>query len=173
MGCSDWFNIRSYPTIRMVCGKYVFQQEYHNKRPLDARSMATWAREVSNEWTWLFTHADLIDLTAHNFAHTVYNSTDFWLVMFTDGFDCGACKTAKTNMMRLSAGFKGIAKSGVVNCETDENLDFCYEKFKLPQAPHLPQIRGFRKGNKTSNDLGEMLYNPNSVEPHLAIEIIE
>merc|ERR1719273_1947456 len=76
-------------------------------------------------------------------------------------------------MMRLSARFRGVAKSGVVNCQVRKNHDFCYKKCKLPHAPHPPQLRGFRKGNKTLHDLGEILYNPNLIEPHLAMEIIE
>ena len=35
---------------------------------------------------------------------------DFWIVLFTDGFECAACGTAKKNILRLSAGLSHVAK---------------------------------------------------------------
>ena len=32
-------------------------------------------------------------------------------VLFTDGMECGPCKTASTNMMRLSAGLAEVSDS--------------------------------------------------------------
>lgn len=126
---------------------------------------------------------------------------------FTDGFDCAPCKTAKTNMLRLSAGLRGMAQVGVVNCEAQENREFCYQHQGVPASPHAPQVKAWRRGNKTGSLTvkhkkesdedsdwddeeddeydeedgedkgltveGEVLYNANEVESHVALEICE
>merc|ERR1712146_652039 len=72
-----------------------------------------------------------------------------------------------------------------VDCPAEENEEFCYgqgqcvpaiedqtakvECQELPRRPHAPIIKGFRGGAP----LGETLYNPNEIEPHMALELIE
>lgn len=64
-----------------------------------------WAREIAEEWRWLFASASLPALTPATFNATVLeDDSSLWLVLFTDGTECGPCKTAQTNMLRLSAG---------------------------------------------------------------------
>jgi hypothetical protein len=46
----------------------------------------------------------LATLSPANFEELVLASPKLWIVLFTDGLECGPCKTAQTNMMRLSAG---------------------------------------------------------------------
>jgi len=112
----------------------------------------------------------LIDLNADSFETTVLSSNQFWVIGFLDGVDCGSCKTAKTNILRLSAGLRGIAQVGLFNCQgSNENRSFC-RKLGLPEPPHNPQVWAWKHGSKTS---GEMLYNPNEIEPHRALQLIE
>lgn len=95
------------------------------------------------------------------------------MILFVDGVECAPCKTAKTNMLRLSAGLRGLdAGVGYVDCEEGENRQFCND-IGLPPPPHAPQVRAFRGGVKTEDDKGESLYNPNEVEPHLALQLTE
>jgi hypothetical protein len=44
-----------------------------------------------------------------NFEQTVLaDSARAWVVLFTDGLTCAPCRTAKTNLMRLSASVRGL-----------------------------------------------------------------
>ena len=57
-----------------------------------------------------------------DFDKTVIRSEAMWVVMFSDGLVCSQCRTAKTNMMRLSAGLRGLpVRVGIVDCEEPEN----------------------------------------------------
>mmetsp|Transcript_21077 Transcript_21077/g.45714 ORF Transcript_21077/g.45714 Transcript_21077/m.45714 type:complete len:116 (+) Transcript_21077:358-705(+) len=101
------------------------------------------------------------------------SSTDFWFVCFVDGLECAPCKSAKTNTMRLSAGLVGKAKVGIVNCDADDETRMMCTHKGVPPQPHAPEIRVFRRGKKQEDDQGEVLYNPNDIEPHIAMQISE
>jgi hypothetical protein len=103
----------------------------------------------------------------------VIASPDFWIVLFSDGAECSSCKTAKTNMMRLSAGLLGLARVGFFNCLASHAArDFC-SRLELPASPFAPQVRAFQSGAKQTSDRGEMLYSPSEIEPHFALQLIE
>lgn len=171
--CKDTFGIRSYPTFRVINKKYGTQQEYTDHTHMTtAQHIADWALKVANEWRWLFSRANLEVVTAATFSSQVLNSEDFWLVLFLDSVECSACKTAKTNMMRLSAGLRGQVSVGYIDCEQPENRELC-RHCGLPTPPHAPQVLAFREGVKQANDQGEVLYNPNLVEPHIALQLTE
>ena len=93
------------------------------------------------------------------------------------GVYCGQCRTAMTNALRLSAGVAGLAKVGVVNCEEEEAQELCYQRAKLPAPPHAPQVRIFRSGAKDAASapgyMGEVLYNANEMQPHVALRLAE
>ena len=126
------------------------------------------------EWRWLFARAAAVArLDDQNFAAEVSNSTALWIVLFTDGFECGPCKTAQTNMLRLAAGLDGLARVGVVDCEPAAMHAYCQATHGMPLPPHAPQIKAWRRGPKQADDPGEVLYNANEVEPHLALELTE
>ena len=107
-----------------------------------------------------------------------------WLVLFTDGVDCQPCKTAKTNLLRVSAGLFGLpAAVGVVDCTQPTLAAFCYQAGKclghapgtaaeedwvaaavqllpchaLPAAPHAPVLKAFVGGQRAmaSSDDGK------------------
>lgn len=82
-----------------------------------------------------------------------------------------------TNALRLSAGVAGLAKVGVVNCEEEQAQDLCYQRAKLPAPPHAPQVRILRSGPKDAASapgyMGEVLYNANEMQPHVALRLAE
>ena len=81
----------------------------------------------------------------HLCTHTgaVLGSEEFWVVLLLDGLECGPCKTAKTNMLRLSAGISplGLGKVGFLDCQPPDRRELCYNHLGLPAAPHAPQVR--------------------------------
>lgn len=171
--CSDWFAVRAYPTILAVNDKHGMRQEYHGSK--DPQSMATWAREVKEEWSWLFRNSNITTIVDKaSFENVVLNSTDFFIVAFNDGLYCSSCKTAKTNLMRLSAGLRGYRGISIalVDCEDPLSQSLCHEQ-GLPARPHAPVVKGYASGPKEVGVLGETLYNSNEMEPHLALELME
>ena len=53
---------------------------------------------------------------------------------------CQACKTAKTNLMRLSAGLHGLnASVGVVDCQQSANRPWCYQEDQCLPIESLQQ----------------------------------
>ena len=109
------------------------------------------------------------------FYRTMVKSQGFWVVVMTPGLLCDMCKVAKTNAMRLSAGLRGLARVGIVDCTaSDEDSTLCYEREGLPPPPHRPQMMGYPRGNKTAATVtGKLLFNPNEVEPHIAMQLME
>mmetsp|Transcript_15762 Transcript_15762/g.23152 ORF Transcript_15762/g.23152 Transcript_15762/m.23152 type:complete len:667 (+) Transcript_15762:33-2033(+) len=177
--CSEHFAVTSYPMIMMVgSAERGTQQIYSQKESKTADSLVTWARQVAEEWTWLYASAVLEPLnTDAAFDQVVLSSKMLWFVVFTDGVYCGQCRTAMTNALRLSAGVAGMAKVGVVNCEEDSAQALCYERARLPAPPHAPEVRIFKSGAKHAaaapGYMGEVLYNPNDIQPHVALRLAE
>ena len=175
--CSDWFGIRSYPTILAVNDKHGTRQEYHG--PKDIHQTKEWISKVGQEWRWLFKQSNIITLPDKEaFDKEVVASEMFWIVVFMDGIDCSACKTAKTNAMRLSASLRGYedVRIGMVDCEDPEAFTLCYDETdgqNLPSRPHAPVVKGYGSGSKAMNARGEVLYNTNEVEPHVALEMLD
>jgi len=169
--CASMFNIRAYPTIRMVNKRHGAQQEYLDQN-FQQEVMKKWVLDVSSEWSWLFERANLTDLpTVADFQTQVRGSKDFWIVLLLDSLECAACKTAKTNIMRLSAGVAGMGRVGFLICQ-GANRQLCNE-LEVPQAPFAPQVKAFTAGLKAVDEKGELLYHPNDIEPHYALQLIE
>ena len=159
----------------MVSAKYGMQQDALETAQAGPDALAAWAGEVAREWRWLFANADVTTLTGEAFDETVLGSPDFWLVLFVDGEDCGPCRVALTNLVRLSAGVRGLARVGVVDCELEVDAPgggVC-ARVGVPPAPHAPVIRVFRRGVKGPRYAGEDLFNAMDVEPHVALQLSE
>ena len=63
--CAERFNLRSYPTIRLLNRQRGMQQEYHNSLPLTTDAISTWAREVAVEWReWSYDVAAVVAANA-------------------------------------------------------------------------------------------------------------
>jgi hypothetical protein len=103
---------------------------------------------VAREWAWLFGRAAVTSFRdpTHFFKALVATAPrtgaddnqgedsgtgdvgTLWLVLFTDGVDCQPCKTAKTNLLRVSAGLFGLpAAVGMVDCTQPALAAFCYQ----------------------------------------------
>ena len=174
--CGHWFDISSYPTVVMINREHGMVQRYPKGRDRTPEQIKEWSEAIASEWRYLMAMSNVTML--HNaeadFKDVVFNSTDFWVVMFSDGLVCSQCRTAKTNMMRLSAGLRGMpVRVGIVDCEQPRNKAYCYEHHDLPPPPHRPQVRAWSSGPKREDDKGEQLYNVNMLEPHVALRLIE
>ena len=193
--CGDWFEISSYPSVMLINRDYGMVQRYPKSREKAPELIREWALSISREWRYLMAASNVTMVTADTFPSVVLNSTDLWVVAFMDGVVCAQCRMAKTNMMRLSAGLRGMpVRIAIVDCEQPENQDFCYEKHGLPQPPHRPQVKAWprssgskvelyededtgnlrvKDGQQESAIRGELLYNVNMLEPHVALRIVE
>ena len=106
--------VKAYPTVVLINRKHGMVQHYKRLTNGDVASQVKhatdWARSIAREWRFLFSYGQVEKISASSFNEngTVGNSTDAWVVMFTDGLDCGPCKTAKTNLMRLAASMRGL-----------------------------------------------------------------
>ncbi|GMI43848.1 hypothetical protein TrCOL_g9998 [Triparma columacea] len=173
--CQNEFNIRRYPTVRLVSPSFGTQHELQANQP--EPQIREDAFEVAAEWLWLFDRAKVEKIKGKDeFEEKVVNSEEFHIVLFLDGETCAPCRSAKTNALRLSAGLLSGGGGGVVsfvNCATTEMRKFCVDDVGIPQAPHAPQVLGWGAGNKTEGFSGEVLYNANEVPPHAALKLIE
>ena len=174
------YDIRHYPSIRMVSARLGMHQDAHAVANSGVDAIAAWALAVRREWTWLFAMAELAELTGETFPAAVQGESeearDFWLVLFLDGEDCGPCRVARSNFARLSAGVRGLARVGVLDCDAEEpgwhEGGIC-QRLGLPAPPHLPVVRAFRRGKKGLDYVGEELFDPNEVDAHVALALAE
>lgn len=61
---------------------------YHNTNSMEPDVIVAWAREIAEEWRWLFASASLPALTPETFNATVLeDESNLWLVLFTDGMN--------------------------------------------------------------------------------------
>merc|ERR1711935_607536 len=105
--------------------------------------MGEWARSISLEWKFLMSQSSVVMSNASAFPE-VLNTTDMVLTLFTDGLECMPCKTAKTNLMRLSASLAALpVRTVVVDCEQPENKELCYTEHGLPPSPHRPVLKAW------------------------------
>ena len=93
------------------------------------------------------------------------SGTDAWLVMFT-GAKCTACSDTKPNWYRLSQDTVGLARVGLVDCDT--NADLC--RAEGVDTKSLPQFLAYARGEK--NDAPINLFNGEAVESHIAFPLI-
>jgi thiol-disulfide isomerase/thioredoxin len=171
--CSS-FDVRSYPSIRMASGALGLHQDGHAVSTAGLPAIVAWALSVLDEWRWLFSHARLAELDAPVFAARVLDDpTQLWIILFLDGEDCGPCRVARSNLARLSAGLAKLSNVsvGVLDCDEEEADKLCAE-LALPQPPFAPTVRVFRRGRRAS-DHGQELYDPNEIEPHVALKLTQ
>lgn len=136
------------------------QQDYKaaSKTSVD---LAQWARKISREWRILFGTSNITELTPETFADCIFGSEDVednvedsenstnstavsWFVLFTDGIECGPCRTAKTNLMRLGSSAVGLGlRVAFVNCQ--KYRTFCTEEQDAPKPPHSPFVKAWSR----------------------------
>jgi len=171
------FDIRAYPSIRMVSARHSMHQDAHSIPLNSPEPLVEWVLGVQREWTWLFSNANIAELDSESFPAAVQGESDeakeFWLVLFQDGEDCGPCRVARTNVVRLAAGVNGLAHVGIIDCDAEEYDGSLCQRLGLPPPPHQPVIRAFRRGTKGLNYKGEELFDPSVIETHLALQLTE
>ena len=178
--CADWLSVSAYPSIVLLNRQHGTVQLYPEEEERTPDAIRSWALAIAAEWRYLFAASNVASLDAESFGATVLRSESAWVVMFSDGLVCSQCRTAKTNLMRLSASLRGLPVGvGLIDCEQPSNRALCYETHALPPSPHRPQLKMWRSGDKRPDDerapaaLGELLYNPNLLESHVALQIAE
>ncbi|EGB13105.1 hypothetical protein AURANDRAFT_60606 [Aureococcus anophagefferens] len=185
--CNDWYGIRAYPTVLALNEVLGTRTEFFGDKTEDA--LLDWVGKVADEWRFLASAADVkLIADADDYRAAILNATRFAVVAFSDGLDCVACKTARTNLLRLSASLAsaGDADSrplvAFVDCDAPALARLCYDDgdecegdaalcHGLPPPPHAPVVKAFAAGRRKGR--GEQLYNPNEVEPHVAVAIVE
>lgn len=85
--CSEYFAVTSYPMIMMVgSADRGTQQIFSQKEAKNAETVTRWARQVAEEWTWLYSQAVFEPISNDAaFDALVLASTPLWFVVFTDG----------------------------------------------------------------------------------------
>jgi thiol-disulfide isomerase/thioredoxin len=171
------FDIRAYPSIRMVSARHGMHQDAHTISMNGPDPIIEWVTNVQREWLWLFANANIAELDSESFPAAVQGESDeakeFWLVLFQDGEDCGPCRVARSNIVRLAAGVNGLANVGILDCDAEEYDGSLCQRLGLPSPPHQPVIRAFRRGTKGLNYNGEELFDPTVIEVHLALQLTE
>ena len=179
--CAEWLAVSAYPSIVLLNRKHGTVQRYPEAEPRTPEAIRTWALAVAAEWRYLFAASNVTRLDAASFGGAVLRGSLFWVVMFTDGLVCSQCRTAATNLMRLSASLRGLPVGvGLVDCEQPRNAQLCYHTHQLPPPPHRPLLKVWRSGDKRADSapaaaaaMGEPLYNANLLESHVALEMAE
>jgi len=181
--CNNEFNVRRFPTVRLVSPGIGMQHEIDDGNRLKAAEIKDAVLDIASEWLWLFSRASVEEIEGPgDFEPMVLESESFGIVVFLDGETCGPCRTAKTNALRLSAGLKHSGADVTVsyfNCAKDtSSRKFCTATVGVPPAPHSPQVRGYTAGSREEKDAaggagGEVLYNANEIAPHAALRMIE
>jgi len=199
----DWANehlgVTGLPTLLLLNRKHRMRAKYDmsTSNARTAESVLEWVRRLSAEWRYLFRESNVTLLDGSTFGPAVLNSTQMWVVLFSDGLgpECTPCTETLNNMRKLSAALRAYPVSvGVVNCQDSASSKMCYDssakqrtsaqpqfavRLEVPAPPHAPQVRAWRRGNKTDHwewgggDKGEVMYNANEVPPHIGLQIME
>mmetsp|Transcript_129365 Transcript_129365/g.235081 ORF Transcript_129365/g.235081 Transcript_129365/m.235081 type:complete len:954 (-) Transcript_129365:48-2909(-) len=186
--CQDYIGVSQYPSVRILNrenGAMAFFEFKHQDMAEQFRKIPFWVESVVNKWQWLFENAQVqwylspADFEPGSGDAKVADSNEMWIVSFMDGRECPTCKAASTNLLRLSAALRKEElpiKVGTVDCSVKEHHKFCYKDHGLPTPPHRPMTKAWRTGIKNPEglmSLGEVLYGPADVEPHVAFPILE
>ncbi|KAH8071272.1 hypothetical protein JL720_11482 [Aureococcus anophagefferens] len=130
--CNDWYGIRAYPTVLALNEVLGTRTEFFGDKTEDA--LLDWVGKVADEWRFLASAADVkLIADADDYRAAILNATRFAVVAFSDGLDCVACKTARTNLLRLSASLAsaGDADSwplvAFVDCDAPALARLCYD----------------------------------------------
>ena len=169
--CTDWLAVGSYPSILLINRHHGTLARYPKDTDKGATRVASWARDTAKEWRTLFLTSHITHLDATNFDETVISDHErAWVVLFTDGIACAPCRTARTNLLRLSTSLAGLPVGvGYIDCETPTNHLFC-RQHGMPDRPHAPDFFGWPRGLKTR---GEVLFSAAQIEAHRALELID
>ena len=170
-------DIREYPSYRLMAGGISGLSQvlpYANAQVAD--EIAAWSLETAKEWRWLMSAGNVSALTGETAWDAFLSTTPaLSLVLCVDASESGPARTAKTNLLRLAAsvGAQRVA-ARVVDCDVEDAAGSALcTRLGLPTPPFAPVLRVLRAGAKKENDVGETLFSPADVEPHVALAIAE
>jgi len=126
--------IQSYPTV-----KFFHPVERGEAQEVEKFQGGHNPEEIYS-WIQQSLSNEVVKLDASNFRELVTESDDLWLIDFSAGAWCGPCSTLKPHIRRLAGNLKGIVKTGIVEC--DANNEFCHSK----SVSFYPQMKLFKKG---------------------------
>ena len=172
--CADWLAVDAYPSFYLLSLDQTALAKYPKDAEVTAAKLASWAVDTAHGWrTHLFPASNLTNLDASSFEAAVLADAErrAWVVLFTDGLTCAPCRTALTNLMRLSASLRGLPVGiGYVDCS--EDAAFCRTAHGLPERPFAPEFHGWpRGGSKPAK--GDVLFRSSQIEAHRALELID
>lgn len=126
----------------------------------------------ANEWRKLGIQSALIPLDATSFEEQLLTSDEFWIVVFVGGSVSSKSKSygARMNLVRLSANLRGLANTGIVDC--NENFELCQNEFKEKtlHSSIFPLFRGYARGPKKTS---EEIFVFDETPVHVACGIME
>jgi thiol-disulfide isomerase/thioredoxin len=184
------WQIRSYPTVKIIHASEDVTETYPVNLHKTKESLLKFARTAMGDWRWLFGSSRVVPLnTLAAFNETLLHDPleRFWVVLFSDGWRCEDCMTAKTNMIRLSAAVKGVARVATVDCSVEkvgEGVDgislneVCAEHLGVDAGRtklngELPLIRGYAQGGAARKSLGSELIDPKEAGGAALVELLE
>jgi curved DNA-binding protein CbpA len=170
-------DIREYPTYRLAAGGADgLTQSLPFQSADNAESIASWALDIAAEWRWLINQGNVSTISGHAAWDAFLNETkQVALVLCVDIAESGPAKTARTNLLRLAASVgSSRAAARIIDCDIEDSIGstLC-TRLGLPAPPFAPVLRVIRAGDKAAADVGEALYSPSDVEPHIALKIAE
>lgn len=170
-------DIREYPTYRLAAGGADgLTQSLPFASADNANSISSWALEIAAEWRWLFSQGNVSTISGEPaFDAFLTETKELALILCVDIAESGPAKTARTNLLRLAASVgSSRAVARLIDCDVEDakGSALC-ARLGLPSPPFAPVLRVFRSGDKSEKDVGEVLYSPAEVEPHVALAIAE
>lgn len=174
--CSEYVGVKEYPTLVLLNRESGMLQRFPKNTDFrDPKVIVEWAQSIAAEWRFLLSRSNVI-MTNASSLQDILNTTDMVLTLFTDGVECMPCKTARTNLMRLSASLASFPlRTAVIDCEQPENAELCYTEHGLPPSPHRPVLKAWPRLAKLGGPrgLGEQMYDVSLLESHIALELLE
>ena len=128
------WQIKSYPTIKIIHASEDVTETYPTQQSKTKEKLLAFARTAIADWNYLFYSKDIVAFTSFDLFNTTLlhdEKEHFWVVLFSNGFRCEDCSTARTNMIRLSGAIKGVARVGTVDCSVNHDYKHVTEGGKI------------------------------------------
>ena len=195
------WGIASYPTVKIIHASEDVVETYPVQQAKTKASLLQFARVAMADWRWLFSSHRVVALNdLVSFQQTLLEDPmeSFWVVLFSNGFRCEDCGTARTNMIRLSAAVTGIARVATVDCSLNIDMGdpgttnqstsvgynpLCAQHLGMAQGAGaagnaklmktLPLIRGYAQGGASRKSIGSQLIDPKEIGGAALVELLE
>ena len=183
------WQIQNFPTIKIIQTHHHVTETYPVHQQRTKESLLQFAHVAMADWNFLFGANAVVALdTLSTFNETLLHDPmeSFWVVLFTQGYLCEDCRTARTNMIRLSGAVSNVARVGTVDCSVGKVSGGVSGLFNPVCARHLgltsdgtklletlPVIRGYAQGNAQRKGVGAALIDPKEEGGAALVELLE